>query len=141
MGLVLESANDPSVKFRISRVTTTIGRAANNDIVLNFTSVSRLHARLVVASDSIYLIDVQSSNGCEVNGERISRQMLNNGDVVTIGDLKFKFATGVPLSELEDRSMDETQALLDESIVFTRVPTPKAAAEPKQVADGTPKTK
>jgi len=141
LGLVLESVNEPGVIHRITRITTTIGRARNNDIVLNTSSVSRYHARIVVASDSTYLIDLQSSNGCAVNGERISRQMINHGDVVAIGDAEFRLSTGVPLSEVENRSMDETQALLDESIVFTRVPTPKAAAEPKHVAEDAPKAK
>lgn len=134
MGLVLESLNESGVVHRISRVTTTIGRAGGNDIVLDTGSVSRYHSRIVVASDSVYLIDLQSTNGCAVNGERISRQMINNGDVVAIGDAKFKFATGVPLSEVEGRWMDETQALLDESIVFTRVP-PKAGAESKKASE------
>lgn len=138
MGLVLESLNDSGVVHRISRITTTIGRAGGNDIVLDAGSVSRYHARIVVASDSVYLIDLQSSNGCAVNGERVSRQMINNGDVVAIGDAKFRFATGVPLSEVENRWMDETQALLDESIVFTRMPKPKDA-ESKPGAESTPK--
>lgn len=139
MGLVLESLHESGVVHRISRITTAIGRGGSNDIVLDTGSVSRYHARIVVASDSVYLIDLQSTNGCAVNGERISRQMINNGDVVAIGDAKFKFATGVPLSEVEDRWMDETQALLDESIVFTRVP-PKADAESKQMAEDATKT-
>lgn len=139
MGLVLESLNESGVIYRISKITTTIGRTGGNDIVLDAGSVSRYHARIVVASDSVYLIDLQSSNGCAVNGERISRQMINNGDIVAIGDAKFKFATGVPLSEVENRWMDETQTLLDESIVFSRVPVAKSDAEPKQTADATTK--
>jgi len=140
-GLVLESVNERGVTYRISRITTTIGRASNNDIVIDTSLVSRYHARIVVASDSTYLIDLESTNGCAVNGERISRQLLNNGDIIAIGDASFKFSVGVPLSEVEDRSMDETQALLDESIVFTRVPKRKVDAEPKQVADDAAKAK
>jgi hypothetical protein len=136
MGLVLESANEPRVVHRINRITTTIGRATDNDIVLDTHSVSRYHARIVVASDSTYLIDLQSTNGCSVNGERVSRQMISHGDVVVIGDIEFRFAVGVPLSASEDRSMDETQALLDESIVFSPVPTVKADASRNQVAEG-----
>jgi FHA domain len=139
MGLVLESVKDPGVTHRISRITTAIGRAGNNDIVLNASSVSRFHARIVVASDSTYLIDLQSSNGCAVNGERISRLMINSGDIVTFGEVQFRFATGVPKSEVEDRWMDETQVLLDESIVFTHASTHKANTEHKQVTEDTAK--
>lgn len=140
MGLVLESVKEPGVSHRISRITTAIGRAGNNDIVLNASSVSRFHARIVVASDSTYLIDLQSSNGCVVNGERIARQMINSGDIVTFGEVQFRFATGVPKSEVEDRWMDETQVLLDESIVFTRESTLKASIEHNRVTEDTAKT-
>lgn len=139
MGLVLESVKEPGVTHRISRITTAIGRAGNNDIVLDSSSVSRFHARIVVASDSTYLIDLQSSNGCVVNGERISRQMLNSGDIVAFGGMQFRFATGVPKSEVEDRWLDETQVLLDESIVFTSASTPKTDTEHQQVTEDTAK--
>jgi hypothetical protein len=140
MGLVLESVNEPRVVHRINRITTTIGRTTDNDIALNTHSVSRYHARIVVAADSTYLIDLQSTNGCSVNGERVSRQMISDGDVIVIGDIEFGFSVGVPLSESEGRSMDETQALLDESIVFSPVPA-KANAPRGQVAEGVTKAK
>ena len=135
MGLVLESLKEPGVAHRISRITTAIGRVGNNDIVLDNSSVSRLHARIVVASDSTYLIDLQSSNGCTVNGERISRREINSGDIVGVGDVQFRFAAGVPKTEVEDRWMDDTQVLLDESIVFTPAPTPNTNTEHNQVTE------
>jgi len=125
MGLVLESLSEPGVTHRIKRITTTIGRADNNDIVLKTNSASRYHARLVVATDSTYLIDLNSSNGCKVNSERVSRQMIVNGDVIAIGDAEFRFSVGVPLSAAEDRSMDETQVLLEDSVIFIPAPAVK----------------
>lgn len=125
MGLVLESVKDPRIVHRISRITTTIGRTHDSNIVLKTNSVSRCHARIVVAADSTYLIDQNSRNGCTVNGERISRQIINDGDIVAFGDAPFRFVTGAPLPEGEDRWMEETQVLLDESVVFTRAATQK----------------
>lgn len=130
MGLVIESLDEPGVVHRISRATTTIGRATTNDISINSVSVSRYHARIVVASDTIYLIDLQSTNGSTVNDQRISRRSLKDGDVIAIGKAKFKFATDVHISANEDRSMDETHALLDDSVIFTR--SPKSRSESKR---------
>jgi hypothetical protein len=128
MGLVLESVSEPGVTHRITRTTTTIGRASGNDLVLKTISASRYHARLVVATDSTYLIDLNSTNGCSVNGERISRHMIVDGDIIAIGDAEFRFGVGVPLSATEDRSMDETHVMLDNSVIFVPAKAPKAGA-------------
>ncbi len=122
MGMVLDSLDEPGVRHRITKATTTLGRATGNDIAINSTSVSRYHSRIVVAADGVYLIDLHSTNGCSVNGQRISRQMIRDSDVVAIGSVKFRLAASVPLGELEDRSMDETHALLDDSVIFTSAP-------------------
>jgi len=122
MGLVLASLDEPAMVHRISKLTTTIGRDAGNDLAINSNSVSRYHARIVVASDSTYLINLESANGCSVNGQRISRQIIADGDVIAIGEVKFRFAVGVAQSESEVRSMDET-TFLDDSVLFSPAPT------------------
>jgi pSer/pThr/pTyr-binding forkhead associated (FHA) protein len=140
MGLVLASLDEPSKFHRISKVTTTIGRDAGNDFTINSNSVSRYHARIVVVSDSTYLINLESANGCSVNGQRISRQILAGGDVIVIGDVKFRFDTGVAQSESEVRSMDET-TFLDDSVLFSLAPTAKADSVREQVTQDKSKDK
>jgi pSer/pThr/pTyr-binding forkhead associated (FHA) protein len=122
MGLVLESLDESGVQHKIGRVTTTLGRVTGNDIAINSTSVSRFHARIVVEPDGTYLIDLQSTNGCSVNGQRVSRQIIRDGDVIAIGSAKFRLAIGMPATYSEDRSMDETHALLDDAAIFSAVP-------------------
>ena len=129
MGLALESLDAPGTIHRISRATTTIGRGLDNDITLRSTSTSRYHARIVVASDSTYLIDLQSTNGCHVNGERISRRMIGDGDVIAVGGAKFRFAMGAPLPEIDGRSMEETHVLLEHSVIFSPAPTPQSQCD------------
>ena len=52
--------------------------------------VSRLHCRLTAdKSDQLVIEDLDSTNGIQVNGRRVSRQVLKPGDVVTIGRLEF----------------------------------------------------
>lgn len=69
----------------------TIGRAPNNDIVLNFPTISKQHLRLEVAADGITLTDLGSTNGTMHNGRTIPSQTphpWNPGDVIRIGDLQ-----------------------------------------------------
>ena len=64
----------------------TIGRARDNDLVLNDTRASRHHARLQARSGSLVLTDLDSTNGTLVNGGRVSEVVLGDGDRIEIGD-------------------------------------------------------
>lgn len=93
MDYALESLDHAGTVHRINRATTTVGRAGTNDISIDSSSVSRYHARIVVQPEGVWLIDMQSTNGCAVNGQRIERHVLCDGDAVTIGHCKFRFSS------------------------------------------------
>jgi pSer/pThr/pTyr-binding forkhead associated (FHA) protein len=122
LGLVLESLDEPGVRHRIGRTTTTIGRSRSNDIAIRSPSISRYHARIVIEADGAYLIDLQSTNGCSVNGERVFRQLINDRDIIRIGEAKYRLAIDLSASDTEDRSMDATHALLEDDEIFSVVP-------------------
>jgi class 3 adenylate cyclase len=68
--------------------TLTLGRATSNDIVINDVSASRKHAEIVFDSttNTITLIDLNSTNGTYVNHQRISgNYQLNHDDLVRVG--------------------------------------------------------
>lgn len=78
---------------------TTLGRSADNDVRLPSVQVSRRHARLEVQPSFLRLVDLGSSNGTFVNGQRITRPTpLRTGDVVTIGPFELAF-TGWSLQQ------------------------------------------
>ncbi len=74
-------------EFVLTRPAMTIGRRADQDIVLGDPSVSRVHARLEVAPDGVSIVDLGSTNGTLVNGYpvRMSRVALRVGDRIQIG--------------------------------------------------------
>lgn len=72
---------------------TTIGRTPDNDIQVNTTFVSRHHAVLLTSSDHCIVEDLNSTNGIIVNGQRVGRQLLHDGDVLTIGKTHFRYET------------------------------------------------
>ncbi|ORM24152.1 FHA domain-containing protein [Williamsia sp. 1135] len=72
----------------------SIGRTPDNDIVVNDVLASRRHARLLSTPQGLAIEDLQSVNGTYVNGQRISRQMLAEGAVVTIGNSDFVVSGG-----------------------------------------------
>lgn len=59
-------------------------------------SVSRVHARFVFADDGWSLVDLESTNGTFVGGQRVvAAAPLRSGDVVVFGEVAFFFVTGV----------------------------------------------
>lgn len=64
----------------------TLGRSAENQMVLVDTQVSRFHARIVKSGDSWMIADLHSSNGTFVNEQKITIQNLALGDRIRLGE-------------------------------------------------------
>ena len=63
----------------------TIGRTADNDIVLDNLGVSRKHAQIEFSPDSAVIIDNESLNGTFVNNRKVTEEILKEDDQITIG--------------------------------------------------------
>lgn len=103
-------------KFVLNRGVTTIGRAQDNDIVINNLALSRRHAQVEYKSGRYEVVDLQSQNGVFVNQERVrGPRELQDRDAITLGTYQFVFRSG------------------DQSEPAVRVaPRPKRAAVPEE---------
>jgi hypothetical protein len=70
---------------------TSIGRTADNDIQIDATNISRHHAVLLAGADHCVVEDLNSTNGVHVNGLRVDRQVLRDGDMLRVGKVEFRF--------------------------------------------------
>jgi FHA domain-containing protein len=68
-----------------------IGRSRDCDIQLNDANASRRHAELRQEGASYWIVDLGSTNGMEVNGKRVKRAKLRDGDTITIGSTELTF--------------------------------------------------
>jgi adenylate cyclase len=71
-----------------------MGRNTDCDIQFHDDQVSRDHARIVREGDQYVLEDTKSRNGVQVNHKRVTRQVLKDGDLVTLGQTTLKFVAG-----------------------------------------------
>jgi hypothetical protein len=71
--------------------TTRIGRSEEGEIVLVDPSVSRAHAVVEVGSKGAVVLDLDSTNGTYVNGRRIQREALRDGDELRFGNTRMRF--------------------------------------------------
>ncbi len=69
----------------------TVGRLPDNAVVIDSPAVSGHHACLSLDGSTFILEDLDSTNGTFVNGRRITRYTLRNGDVVKIGNHALEF--------------------------------------------------
>lgn len=117
----------------LTGIIKELGRSDGCDIAFpEDTSVSRVHARLDRDGEDWILVDLGSTNGTFVNGQRVVEARLRAGDVIELGDTRLRF---LPL-QIEDRAVQkkttnvsirraEVQAgrPKDPTSVFTRVKT------------------
>lgn len=73
-----------------------VGRSSDLDMVLVEDMVSRKHARINMQADQIWIEDLGSTNGTFVNGEKIKRAKLKEGDRVLIGTSILKVIVSEP---------------------------------------------
>jgi hypothetical protein len=71
---------------------TRIGRGPDNELVLDTKHISRYHAVLLAGPTHTTIEDLQSTNGVFVNGKRVSRHALKDGDRVQIGRTQFRYS-------------------------------------------------
>jgi hypothetical protein len=71
-----------------------IGRDRICNICIQGLRVSRLHAVLSMSTNGLHVADLGSTNGTTVNGEKVNRYELQDGDVVAIGDTRITYVAG-----------------------------------------------
>jgi chromosome segregation ATPase len=86
--LVRLDGDQPAV-YPLAR-RTRIGRTAGCELQIDPQSVSRNHAMLLKGARELIVEDLNSTNGVLVNGRKVSRQVLSDGDVITIGEIQFR---------------------------------------------------
>jgi pSer/pThr/pTyr-binding forkhead associated (FHA) protein len=90
--LVMLSGPSPASEFPLDRERLTIGRAEDASISVNHNSVSRLHSEVHALGDGRFeIVDKGSSNGVRVNGAELRRGIIEPGDIIELGDVRFKF--------------------------------------------------
>src|SRR5207249_5159006 len=119
-----EPAGEPGEARPRSATTVRIGRAPENDIVVSDPTASRQHAELRNMAGECRIVDLDSSHGTFVNGQRVTDAALSDGDTVRVGSALFRLI-GQELQEVTDTDAEAGQA-----------PPPAAAEEAPPPAAG-----
>ena len=78
--------SEPETTFRLrTGAVKTVGRAPRADFIVDAALVSRLHCRITAGTDRLEVVDLKSTNGTYVNGKRIDKAHLGDGDRLRLG--------------------------------------------------------
>lgn len=89
--LLVGTVDDQVLRFPLFKDRLTIGRTEDNDIQLKAAYISRKHAVVQTDRDITRIIDWGSKNGVYANGDRITEHFLKHGDMITIGNARFRY--------------------------------------------------
>lgn len=92
--------------FFIEKPRVTIGRRSGNDIQLDDPGVSKEHAVILTVGNDHIFEDLGSTNGSAINGSRITRHILQNGDVIELDGYQLKYVNVKANPEMDyDRTL------------------------------------
>ena len=83
----------PGGRQILDRRAVVLGRSKECDVVLDDRNVSRRHAELIRNGDGFLLRDLDSTNGCAINGKRVREAPVAPGDTITIGSISLRLET------------------------------------------------
>jgi len=96
-----------------------LGREEPSDIILPYRGISRKHARIFREKDKWFIEDLNSANGTTINGRKIYRDCIADGDVIQMAGYKLLFCD--PKSRKEEKS-DTSLSAVEGGILATIVP-------------------
>jgi pSer/pThr/pTyr-binding forkhead associated (FHA) protein len=77
----------------LDKQRSVLGRSRDVDVRIDDPNVSRRHAEIVQEGSTYWLVDLGSTNGTEVDGQRVQRMRLADGSHFTLGETTVTFST------------------------------------------------
>lgn len=104
--LILSSNGNLLGNYFLDKERFSIGRRPENDLQIDDPSISKEHAVISTVGNDQILEDKGSTNGTVVNGERVTRRILQNGDVIELSRYQLKYVNQKASTEMDfDRTM------------------------------------
>ncbi len=97
-------------QWLLTKTDLTIGRSVESDIYISDASISRAHAKFVVAGSEVSILDLGSTNKTSVNGHvlpALTAKRLKNNDQIKAGNIIFKFLERGSLEAISNQTVFE----------------------------------
>jgi predicted component of type VI protein secretion system len=119
MARLILMLNDQVLKEApLGRETLTIGRKPDNDFHLDHHAVSGYHAQVITLLNDSFLEDLDSTNGTWIDGTRIRKRALKEGDEISIHHYRLRYThlAGGPVKTLAPDQLEKTMIVRMDSL-------------------------
>jgi sigma-B regulation protein RsbU (phosphoserine phosphatase) len=107
----VQSPNAPRRRVPMTDGRMIIGRGEESHVFLPDYRLSRRHAEVEQRIDGFYIVDLGSTNGTFLNGQRVvGERRLSDGDLISLGDSRLVFSSGASDDTVEGGALDGAQA-------------------------------
>jgi pSer/pThr/pTyr-binding forkhead associated (FHA) protein len=143
--LILSFENTVLKTFKLDKERVTIGRRPDNDIHIDNLGVSGQHAVVTTLLNDSVLEDLNSTNGTLVNGQPVTKHLLQDNDVIEVGKHKLKFVVEAPAAAAAYNNLEKTMVIRrppagGAPAAPAPAPAPAVAPAPKHLPDLEPNT-
>jgi len=119
--LVLANTDGVGKSFPISDNTLKIGKASDNDVVIDSPTVSRNHIVIQRQGDRFLVQDLQSTNGTFIDGAQIREAYLKPGQLLELGDVQLRFQSTLTPVRIAPSVEDRLGELVGKSVPMRQI--------------------
>ncbi len=88
--LTLSGTNNPDLKMVTITDSVTAGRRSTNGLLISDSAVSGEHCKFIYDGETLFVEDLNSTNGTFLNGEQIEKAEIKSGDKIILGQKQYR---------------------------------------------------
>src|ERR1700722_1533850 len=123
--VTIAEGQDRGREYTFNQPEVSIGRVAENDIVLGDAGVSRKHVLIRQDAGKFFVQDLGSANGTKLNGNPVTEEELQDGDEISVGPVIFAFVAMPDAGENSTRIFNASE--LEQKMAATKAAKAKSA--------------
>ncbi len=118
--LIVTREGTVTTEYTFNEKKVLIGRSDFADVIIDDDFVSKLHVALLLYSDALVLLDLNSANGTTVNSIKVKKTILKDDDIISLGHHRVKIADAPPISEEMAQLLKSPDTIKMKSLVDMR---------------------
>lgn len=126
------------VEYPLNKDEITVGRSVKADIMIDDSSVSRIHFKLVRQDTDYLIVDNQSSNGTYLRKRKVRQEVLQDGDDIFAGRVHIYFSNKASAGQQVDQGLETVDLHVNNYGETAEFPAITEPAPPKNLEAPTP---
>jgi type II secretory pathway predicted ATPase ExeA len=118
--LVITKDGETLAEFTFKERTVLIGRSDFADVIIDDDFVSKIHAVLLLYTDALVLLDLNSFNGTTVNSVTLKKTILRDDDIISLGDHRIKVVNAPAISDEMEQLLKSCDTLKMKNLLDVR---------------------